>query len=791
MFATAGLIFAAALRGGEAPPRWYVAPSVVVAGPDRAGPGAADPALPPDERGTVPADVVTALSRVDGVSAVVVDRAGYAQFGPATEAHPWAASALHPGTLVTGSPPSDAEQVVLTAPTEARVGQVVTVATTDGPQRLTVSGILESPAIPALYVSDALAARLSHHRIVAIALVPRPSVDPAALAAEVRSALPGYPRLRVLTGDDRRGAEFDAEAGLYIAATSLTGSIAGLAGFVTVYIVAGTFLFTVTQRRRELALLRATGATPGQVRRLVLSEAVLVGASGGLAGIVLGVSGASAAAAWLAGHGLAPDGFTTALVWWPLVAAYLVGLLVAVAGAGWAARRAGRIRPVEAIGEAMVERRGAARDVVRWVSGAVCLAGAVAVSRLMSGPAGAAYLLIVVILLILGTTLLLPVLMRPVNRLATIGRGPIALLARASARFEPRRYASGIAPVLVTIGLAGGTLAGTTTISAAEAADLRHQVTASLMVVPAGAARLPSESANRLRDLPGVAAAAPVKATSVFDEVDDAAREHTAWFVDGAALPDVLRVPVASGSFDDLVDGAAGVSASMAAAHSWRVGQNVALGMGDGGTAQLRIAAVVEDRLGLPEVFLSWDLARAHSATPVPDTVYLALKPNAGRDAVGAAAAPLGTVVTVKSHLVTLDEEFDRLNRLSLLALLGVALVYTAVAVANTQLVAVSDRAGELRALRRIGATRRQVISLVRREGLTVIVTGTAFGLGLTASTLIAVHVALSPVSDAVRTSAPWSVIFAVVASCAAITLAVGSVSARRVLRAGQRGGAE
>ncbi len=360
----------------------------------------------------------------------------------------------------------------------------------------------------------------------------------------------------------------------------------------------------------------------------------------------------------------------------------------------------------------------------------------------------------------------------------------IALLARASTRTEARRYASSIAPVLVTIGLAGGALAGTSTITTTEAAGLRHHLTAPVTVIPAGEAHLPATTTNQLRDLPGVTTAAPVKTTSVYDDLNNTVRENSAWYVDGAAASHVLRLPMAAGSLDDLTDDTVAVSATMAGGHGWQTGEVITLWLGDGATAQLRIAAIVEDRLGLPAVFLPWSLARAHSTTPAPDTIYLTLTPHADRTAIAAAVAPLGAALTdTGPHLSTLDERFDRLSRLALLAMLGVALVYTTIAIANTQLIAVSDRVRELQTLREIGATRRQIISLVRREGLTVAATGTVLGCVVTAGTLVAVQVALGTVSESVHLRLPWLTILAVAASCTVITLTAGVVPARRALR--------
>jgi putative ABC transport system permease protein len=100
--ATAGLALASAYGAPDRPPQWYQHPDVVVAGPRAAGISIADPdgapgnnALPPGERGQVPAEPAARLATVDGVGRVVVDRAGYARLGRASEAHPWSAAAVH------------------------------------------------------------------------------------------------------------------------------------------------------------------------------------------------------------------------------------------------------------------------------------------------------------------------------------------------------------------------------------------------------------------------------------------------------------------------------------------------------------------------------------------------------------------------------------------------------------------------------------------------------------------------------------------------------------------------
>ncbi|WP_035735945.1 ABC transporter permease [Glycomyces arizonensis] len=789
LFTTAGLTLAVALDDADDAPRWFMEPSVVVAGPDIAGAAADDPdgpfaapPLPAGEPGFVPAEVPASVSSVAGSATVVVDRIGYARFGSATWGHPWSASALHPVELVAGAPPTDADHVVLDASTGAEPGDTVTVATADGPRRFTVSGVIDTPAEPALYFSDATAARLAHDRISAVALLPAPGTDTQRLAEDVAAALEAIPTMRVLTGDERRSAELDPEAGLIIGTTSLVGTTAGVAGFAAAFVVAGTFAFGVVQRRREFALLRAAGATPAQVRRLVVGEALLVGLVAGPAGAALGAVLAPVFAWWLARYGLAPSGFTVDYRWWPAVVACALCLIVASAGSWAASRSAGAIRPVEALRESSVERSG--MSATRWILGLAVLGGAIPVAGLMSGPAGPAYLLLVVMLLIGGCALLLPSLMRPFAWLATCGRSAAAELSRAAVGSGRRRYAAAIAPVLITIGLAGGALVGTATIAATEASSLRHQLIAPAMVVPESGSRLPGVAADRLRALPDVAAAVPVKTTTVFDASEEAVRQRTAWYVDGPEVTDVLRVPVADGSFTGLEGRTVAVAASIADAHGWGVGDRGRLWLGDGAVVELRIAAVFTDRLGLPDYFLPWHLATAHSTAPLPDTLYLAFSGEAGPAAAATAAGSWGATVTdPESHLRSLDAQFDRLNRMSLLAVLGAALVYTAVSIANTQAMTAAGRADELILLRRLGATRRQVLRLAAREALTVGGVGLALGGLVTCATLVAVVVALGSRTDAMSVRIPWSAIAAITACCAVIALVADTATTSRLLR--------
>jgi putative ABC transport system permease protein len=146
----------------------------------------------------------------------------------------------------------------------------------------------------------------------------------------------------VLTGDHRSEAEPGPGGYLFAVAASLLGTTSGLAGFISVFVVASTFAYAVAARRREFGLLRTAGATPGQIRRLVLGEALAVGVLASAAGGGLGIVIAPSFARWLGRAGIAPPAFTARIIVWPVATAFAAGLVIALLGAWLAARRAGR-----------------------------------------------------------------------------------------------------------------------------------------------------------------------------------------------------------------------------------------------------------------------------------------------------------------------------------------------------------------------------------------------------------------------------------------------------------------
>lgn len=234
-----------------------------------------------------------------------------------------------------------------------------------------------------------------------------------------------------------------------------------------------------------------------------------------------------------------------------------------------------------------------------------------------------------------------------------------------------------------------------------------------------------------------------------------------------------------AGTLTDLTGDTVAVSDSMAGEHGWRLGDAAMVWLGDGAPVRLRIVAILDDRLGLPAMLLPWSIATAHSGMPVPDAVYLAPRagadPAAVRRAVTDAVGPLGgTSAGTDDYLSTLDAEFDRLGRLALLAIVGLALVYTALSIANTHYMATAGRVRELGALRLVGATVGQVLRTVAREAALASGIGVVLGLGVLGASLTIVSVALRPVVAAVPVVVPWSAVLLLAGGCVLVALCAG-----------------
>ncbi|MFJ9213136.1 ABC transporter permease [Streptomyces sp. NPDC102264] len=802
LIATMGLALAASLDAPERRPERFAKAPVVVKGadtlrvPTRIGDRVAKLASPRP----VPPSLARELA---ALGRTVEDRtfAVRAQGGPAgLVGHPWSTAAFAPYRLDAGRAPRAADEAVATGDWTAPGRRVRTDRGT-----VTIVGTVRDLGFEqALFYPDDRAARLSpevdHLVVDADPRAVREKVAGSADAAGSAEAA-GSAAVRVLTGADRKDADADPDrdSEALIAVNAMLGTAAGVTGFVSVFVVASTFAFAVAQRRREFGLLRTAGATPGQIRRMVLAEAMVVGVVASAAGCALGARGAPRLAAWLVDDGLAPRWFAIGTDTWPYQLAFWTGLFVALSGAVAASRRAGRTGPVEALRDAAVNTGTMTRG--RWFFGAGLLLVGIGlpVHALLTEPGG--------LLgrksytsgpmpLIVACALLAPVLVPPLARLlawlpARLP-GATGLLVRENAAAGVRRTAAVAAPVLVTVALTGSLLGATATIDGAQAAEIRQRTTADFVIsapggpggsggTGAGGQGFDAATVERVRRVPG-AVVSPTAASAVHVLEDGVALIRSdARAADPAALAATARLPLAAGRVTDLDD------RSIIVTEEWErhtVGESVDIWRADGTRTSLRVAAVMRIGTGGNGVYVT---PRNAPGAPV-DRIDVSLAEGADASAVAAglrtaAGRSGGQVFTKDAWVAASYPETDGRTRTGFLLVLGIALLYTGISLANTLVMAGSDRVRELAALRLAGATAPQVLRLVAAEALLVVAVGAVLGTLVAVVGLAGLWGALGVLHAGSPLVLPWGALGAAAGACAVLATVSAVVPAALCLR--------
>ncbi len=724
------------------------------------------------------------LAKVSATGPTVVDRSFYAQpaGGPATSVgHPWAVAGYGGYHLVSGRSPAGAGEVAVGVG-QGRVGQKLTVLTAAGPAVFTVSGTVSAVSWEhAVFFSDAEAAALSPRIDDLVALGPLDAV---------RAAVAGS-QAEVLTGQDRHKADPSATTDRRSLDDTITlvPVMAGVAGVTAVFVVASTFGFAVIQRRREVALLRAVGATPQQVRKMVRGEALLVGAFASAVGTALGLLGAQWLAQLLIGMGIAPSWFTVAIslkwtVLAPLAAAFLVGVGVALGGAVTAAGRAGRIRPIEALREAAVDEAG-------WTPGRRLLG----LLGLVGGVAWAAWIGIAspnsvlspntyvmsLTVPVLAAAVLAPFAVGPLTRLLMRpfrrSSGATAMLVREGALTSRRRIAATAAPVLLTVGLAFSLMAATSSLGAARDSGAQNQVSAPYALVPDGTPGISPQVVARVAAIHGVRVAAPL-ATTIYTPSDGNTDQNDALVVDPAALRDTMKLQVVAGSLDALND----TSMAVADIWDWPVGSEVPVHLPDGQVATLRVAATYRAVRGQDVAYLPMRFAASAAYAKdglVPDA-YVSLAPGtdpaAAAKAIRAAVAGGGASFVSRDRLVSSESSYStHLIKVRQQSTALIIVLFCFIAILNTLLMATADRRRDLAVLRLAGATPRQVLKFFVGESLLVVAIGTVLALAATAVNLAGLWGALLQLFGSTPIEAPYSVILGITAVSLLLAL-VGTV---------------
>jgi putative ABC transport system permease protein len=564
---------------------------------------------------------------------------------------------------------------------------------------------------------------------------------------------------------------------------------AGVSLFVGGFIIANTFSMLVAQRTRELALLRAIGASRGQVLRVVLGEALVLGVFGALLGLGVGIGLASGLKALLGTFGLEISGGLPVHTR-TVAASLLVGIIVTLLSATLPAVRAARVAPVAAMRDDVaapvggVLRRGLIGAVAIVIGAGLLIPGVTQdeVKWLLVG-IGAG-------LIVLGALLAAPASTRPVVRVVAspfvLITGTIGRLARENALRNPRRTATTASALMIGLSLMAGFSVIAASIKASVKDVVESQLTADFVLNGGGANVFPSTVADSVARLPNVASVARIGGLAVGVNK----KNLRAIAADSQGIGDNVRLKVTSGTLASLDSGQVMISDSLAKDNGWKVGTTVNGAIGTIKSEPLTVGGVYKATQALGSQII---VPRALYLKAVPLSmqgdfgVYVRAKPGANlktvRSELESTVKPY-VVVSVQDGNEFTDSQAAQVNQLLYIiyVLLALSVVIAVLGIINTLALSVFERTREIGLLRAVGMTRRQLRRMITVESVSTAVFGALLGLVL--GLVLGLTVQRGLRSEGLEAlSIPWLQLLIVVVGAAIAGLVAAVLPAWRAVR--------
>ncbi|MEP6856377.1 MAG: FtsX-like permease family protein, partial [Pedococcus sp.] len=540
--------------------------------------------------------------------------------------------------------------------------------------------------------------------------------------------------------------------GTSVNVVALAGVFTAFAIMVSVFGVSSMLALSIAQRRQELALLRAVGSTPRQLRRLILRETLILALFATSLAYFPGQALGTFVFDQLAERDIATEGVVFHQGWIPTGAAMAVAVLAALAGALGAGRRAARIKPTQALTEVSVE----ARVIGGWrvLFAMLLLGGGVALTivsiAVLSGPLTPATAAPAVILFSIGFALLAPILTKvmtfilqwPVRALGGV-TGQLAVL---NARGRSGRMAAVMAPVILLTGVATGMLYLQTTNDDADRQGFADSLVADAVVTVDD--HFDPELVARVNELPGVSGASEyVSSTGFIEEPVDRSPMGEGWNLqgvtaDGAAATTPVRVT--AGALADLKADTIAIASKHAKKLGVDVGDTLTLRLGDNTALDVKVAALISAPDDYDTLLLPADTLAVHTTAGVARRLFVSAAAHTDPRELVTELSELFADrdgLSVGGREVLLDEYDDQTKTATFAIYIMVLMIagYAAITVINTLASSTATRRREFGLQRLAGSTRAQVMRMVGLEGAIVAVSGLALGTLAAAEVLVPV----------------------------------------------------
>ena len=703
--------------------------------------------------------------------------------------------------MAQGTGPTTSTQVAIDQKTADKhgfkVGDTVRLAANGPVMEMTVTGIFTTtdPQVASggsLVLFDTATAQSLYGKAGqydSIQVTAKTGTSQEQLQAEV---LPVIPHSSNITAETGTQLAADQAADIQNAMSGLKTALlafAGIALFVGIFLISNTFTMLIAQRTRELALMRAIGASRRQVTNSVLLEALFVGISASVAGLVAGIGLGALLQTALGSMGGATLSGSLVVSPTTIVSTLLTGIVVTVLAALLPGIRASRVAPVAAMRSGDQPATQKSLIVRNSIGFALALLGAALVllgvhtggsgGRLPVG-AGAVFVMI-------GVFVLTPLLSRPV--IALVGPlfarlfGISGKLAKQNAVRNPRRTAATASALTIGVTL----ISALTVIGASLTSAIDKQVTQDMKADYSVSSSISPTVAPSL--VSAIAKTDGVAAYSVLDQQDlqSGGKTLQATGVNATDADQLIGPQMLSGSLDSLKQGQILIDRSNATSNHLSVGSSVPVTYPNGSSGTLTVGGIYQNSGLLGNVVMSESVLSPHTEAPLYGTVLVKgangetpQLQQALKDATG--DNPLIDVNTKKQ----LQQQFSSVITLLLnvmYALLGMAVLIAVLGVVNTLAMSVFERKREIGMLRAIGLDRRGIKRMVRLESVVIASFGAV--LGVVIGSFLA-WAAVRLIGDAIAgltTTLPYGQLTAFVVAAALIGLLAALWPARRAAR--------